>query len=375
MRILKVLKEQRLTSYECFFWYLKSICFDENNLVFQKMAAKHEAGKKDWSDIEAALCELEEKDHKSVKEIKKARDDVRNHFAPFLQSIASASFLNKLNSFAQEQPMVPASEPEAMETLGRSILSCTRFLADVDPAQWNKLSGLTDTKYCNHHDSWFFQFMNFNYTPLLDNYLFWDDSQFEPKRFPYSSNNIIFDANPRRIGEGRRSNFDYQWSGKGLLSIEHPHGSMDIPRSILFGVGDTNNQTIPSAYTLQKSNWAQDNKKYGEIIQKTELFIIFGMSLGASDNWWWNQIREQLGKKENARVIVYWYSHDDIDTVLEEVVNRFIASTRKTDSLEDREFLENHIVVIPFDDDTELCLFNTTEAKSSIFTWNDCWPF
>lgn len=58
---------------------------------------------------------------------------------------------------------------------------------------------------------------------------------------------------------------------------------------------------------LSKEYWAQYDFKYKDLFKEAELFIIFGTSLGKSDQWWWNNIIIQMIADDNKELIIYWY--------------------------------------------------------------------
>ena len=97
-----------------------------------------------------------------------------------------------------------------------------------------------------------------------------------------------------------------------MTDIVHPHGYQNIPRSLLFGI--ENNEYISDRVLnrFNKSYWAQDNPKYKSYFNDVELFIIYGTSIGETDNWWWENIFDSLLNK-NSELIIYFYKDKDIE--------------------------------------------------------------
>lgn len=62
----------------------------------------------------------------------------------------------------------------------------------------------------------------------------------------------------------------------------------------------------------------QDELKYKSYFEQTRLFIIYGTSIGKTDNWWWNNIAETLVAPNNeSELIIYYYvnkNNNDVDT-------------------------------------------------------------
>ena len=44
------------------------------------------------------------------------------------------------------------------------------------------------------------------------------------------------------------------------------------------------------AKNFLKPYWAQNDKKFKSYFNNTDLYILYGLSLGKSDFWWWNNI-------------------------------------------------------------------------------------
>ena len=128
-----------------------------------------------------------------------------------------------------------------------------------------------------HYNLYNFIFVNFNYTELLDNYIYLDKSQFEPHRHKNADRNFTFFPNPD--GKLTEFNEDTSWSSYIMTNIIHPHGRQNIPRSMIFGTELENYDKSKAEKRLIKSYWAQDDLKYKRYFKDTELFIIYGIDV------------------------------------------------------------------------------------------------
>lgn len=195
----------------------------------------------------------------------------------------------------------------------------------------------------NYYDLYNFVFFNFNYTALLDNYLYLDKTQFDPHYWKNADRNFQF--YPECGGSSGKN--PTNWSSYLLTDIIHPHGIQEIPRSILFGIDmDVYDKGRSKEKRFVKSYWAQYDIKYQSYFEEAELFIIFGMSLSITDGWWLDQIFDAI-LSENAELIIYKYKAEKE----EEVKNIFIQSCiRHRDSRkEDIELVKRRIYVVSFE--------------------------
>ena len=85
-------------------------------------------------------------------------------------------------------------------------------------------------------------------------------------------------------------------------------------------------------------------QRYGQNLDSTELFIVFGSSMGETDNWWWRKIISAL-TNDTAELIIYNYCGDNADSG-EDLVERFIENAHVEDAdvglVTDRTFVVNY---------------------------------
>lgn len=310
---LQELKAPYRTDYQSFFYYLKSMHFNQENFIFKKMDElrhKHEVslnvggiGFPNWSDFEGLLQDLIHDEPRISSEI--IRTDLREiqqKFSSFLDMVVSPELLNQLDEAARNNRW-------AYKTFAQ-------FLADLDSVQYEHLSFPYDV---DHYHLFNFSVVNFNYTSLLDNYLFLDQDQFMPHPYSGPDTNFQFRRNPRDHTYSQylreAASASTGCSSYLMTNIYHPHGVQQIPRSLLFGIdADDTTASRGSSSSLAKAYWAQTPRRFKKMIHESELFIIFGSSLGKTDRWWWRHIVKTLS--EGAELIIYQYS-SSIDSGLE----------------------------------------------------------
>ncbi len=206
-----------------------------------------------------------------------------------------------------------------------------------------------------------FLFLNFNYTSLLDNYIFLDKEQFDPEPYRTVVTNFKFFPNPcdYDVGDGMYMG-DTKWSSYVLTNIVHPHGYQSIPRSLLFGIEEPKYRKELELKKFNKSYWAQSNRKYQNCFDKAELFIIYGTSIGETDSWWWSNVVESL-KSKNSELIIYYYDKElkDSDVVKE----KFIIASKVNLSLGKREKIKERIYVVFNDGIKDLNMFGLGVKK------------
>lgn len=314
----------KTSSYSDFYEYIKyyNLC-DEKNILFKKMTEQMSYAS-NWSDFELIINTLVLEGKIQQNKIEKSVDEFQNCFTRFLNDLVDADLLLKINSDVQEKKL-------ATQSLGH-------FLNDLESSCDIEFPSKT-----NYYDLYNFVFFNFNYTALLDNYLYLDKTQFDPHYWKNADRNFQF--YPECGGSSGKN--PTNWSSYLLTDIIHPHGIQEIPRSILFGIDmDVYDKGRSKEKRVVKSYWAQYDIKYQSYFEEAELFIIFGISLSITDGWWLDQIFDAI-LSENAELLIYKYKAEKE----EEVKNIFIQSCiRHRDSRkEDIELVKRRIYVVSFE--------------------------
>lgn len=319
---LALLDAKYRTDYQSFFFYLKSLNFNPNNMIFEKMdelRQEHEEKRKqgedgfpNWSDFEARLQEFVSGPVGiNYAHLRQDLSEIQRHFSSFLDLVVSPELLNKLDAKAQHHLW-------AYCTFGR-------FLADLDSTAYGSLNFPLDT---DHYHLFNFNIINFNYTFLLDNYLYLDQEQFNPHPNNTVDTNFLFRRNPRnhsyRNEYNSRPNAATGCSAYLMTEIHHPHGVQSIPRSLLFGIDGTDQEASRgSTHKFEKTFWAQTPRRYRKMIEETELFIIFGSSTGETDRWWWRHILHKVF--DGAELIIYKYYPPNAPRVQQETPSKIIS--------------------------------------------------
>ena len=251
-----------------------------------------------------------------------------------------------------------------------TLASLMEFLGDLgDPIEYSKMSlpAIADIG-----DIYNFLFINFNYTSLLDNYLYLDKTQFVPHPYVRSDRQTDFHPNPRGHKVtllGPRTKCERQdFSAATYLATEilHPHGVQSTPRSLLFGIDPRDEGK--SGRELSKPYWAQNERKYADLFPDTNLFIIFGTSLGSTDRWWWYNILVTLQHQEAQRpdILIYWYNDTGTATP-DSIRDRLIKASGLADTDELHQAVKARVRIILYDNTTPRAFLNTNPEL--IPTW------
>lgn len=321
--ILKRFKSGKMggktTSYADFYEYISYYKFSNtNNILYRKMKEDRDDGKENWSDFENTIIELLESNN--ISTLEDSIDEFQSYFTIFLNDLVDADVLLKLNEEVKENRL--------------SIQSLSEFLKDI-----RNLNKLNFIKSLNHYDLYNFIFVNFNYTSLLNNYIYLDKHQFDPHRYVEADRN--FSLKFKLPGYSQT-----EYSSYVISDVIYPHGMQNIPRSILFGI-DLKEYDIGRGLEkrLVKGYWSQYNSKYKSYIEQADLFIIYGMSLGLSDAWWMDQIFDSIVERE-VELIIYMYGDYNEDYVKESFISCCI---RHESSNEDEKVkVKNNIHVVTF---------------------------
>lgn len=343
------------TRYESFYHYLKYRKFDSSNKILERMESLRGIAD-NWSDIESAIGHLLTIERVSPDVIAADLKDVQREFSTFLDQVVTPEILTRLSDHAVSN--------------NSSMLSFTEFLDDVEDA--DEYYKLQLPRRINIGDLFNFKFVNFNYTTLLDNFVYLDQVQFDPHPYKASDRNIKFHPNPH----GHSSSDEYPdfrpergsfYMASYLVSdVIHPHGIQYTPRSLLFGIDDAPGL----AQKLAKPYWAQNKVKYGPLFPETDLFIVFGCSLGETDRWWWRAIVDGVRANEQADLIIYWRrGADEVALTAAEVRQRFANAAGYGGDVEVRDLLTKKVRVVLYDDSTERAWLNTNAVAPPRWVW------
>ena len=311
----------KTTSYPCFYDYVCSnSSISAENVLLSRMKEDKACGKENWSDFENTLAILLNEEKVPYNQLEQCIDEFQYEFTFFLNTMVHPQLLMDLNNDVKDKKL-------AVQSLGK-------FMLDID-------EDINFPNKTDHYHLYNYVFANFNYTSLLDNYIFTDKGQFDPHIHRYADRNFSF--YPQKAISGRSQTI---WSSYMVSEVIHPHGIQDVPRSILFGVDIKDYDKGDSLEKrLVKSYWAQYDVKYKAYLEKAELFIIYGMSLGTMDAWWLDKIYDALLTRD-AELIIYMFGNAGADAVIELFFKACIRHSGNSE--EDKSNVAAKIVIVEF---------------------------
>ena len=353
IQVLKFLDKKINTSYHDFYNFLVWQKFDDSNVLFRQMKEQKEAYErnpkqntnlKNWSDFESGIISILKSDENvEYYIIEKSLEELQVQFSIFLNEVVTPEVNDALGSHAQE--------------FGLAKVTCQKFVGDL---AYNDICKCNFGIKTNHYDIYNWQIFNFNYTSLLDNYIYLDRKQFDPHPHTQADTNFWFYPNPQSISNNMNTSRGTAWSSYMISNIVHPHGYQDIPKSMLFGVDNVQQMSQSSFKKLNnftKPYWAQNDLRYAHLFEDTNLYIIFGMSLGETDQWWWRKIVDSL-EKSDAELILYNHCRDVSKASAEVVKNRFLKSAGWVGAEKEKYNIINKIYVVNFDNNTPRFAFS-----------------
>jgi hypothetical protein len=147
-----------------------------------------------------------------------------------------------------------------------------------------------------------YNYVNFNYTNIFDNCIEILKKDATLPLLKKANNSFITYANNEFIG-----------------NVFHIHGTLN--NEMILGV-DNLNQISNSAFRnikvinqiiKPKTNDSlenQNNETMKRLIQASSIYIVFGMSIGATDKTWWNEIAKQMLGDKTKRLVIFTYNGD-----------------------------------------------------------------
>lgn len=344
LQVLHQYDRSTTTSYQDFYFFLMMKNIQEPNLVFSQMrkAYNEKPRRKNWSDIEAGIESLVASGL-PIKYIRESVDEIQGWFSQFLNYVVDTDLLTQLSSDAMEKRWTQKS--------------LSRFLWDIKSRR--ELDKVPFGVRRANHELYNFQFINFNYTALLDNYLHLDSEQFDPLPNSTVETNFTFNTNPHDFPDGVKWNY-----GNSVYlecqQVIHPHAFQSIPRSLLFGI-DGDGMSREAVAKVAKPYWARAEQRYSHMFNETSLFVIYGCSMGSTDAWWWTKIADALlstDAVESGLLIYKWNEHGELKMSDDEVREEFFLGARIHDRTT-KDILAARIVVVSYADDDERVFLNT----------------
>lgn len=353
IQVLSELESPIDTRYESFYHYLKLRKFNSGNRILQRMEVLR--GHADnWSDIEAAIGHLHTVERVSVDDLIEDLSAMQREFSTFLDQVATPDVLSRLGEIAVSSKL--------------TMTTFTEFMGDIaDRAEYLKMRF---PRRFDIGDLMNFKFINFNYTALLDDFVYLDQKQFNPHPYSGSDRNINFHPNPlghTGAASWRSERQDFIAASYLVSEVVHPHGVQSTPRSLLFGI----DESAGGARELSKPYWAQNRVKYGSLFPETHLFIIFGCSLGETDRWWWRAIVNSLQSNDDADLIIYRRQNFGASLTPDEIRSEFAEAAGYAGDSVILSLLADKARVVLYDDATERGWLNpdVTTKPSWVSRW------
>ena len=291
------------TSYKDFYDYYKSIESTKKNVINLKSSISNNY--KNWSDLELALGQYTE-EIKTLDDFDEVFEDIGGQLSEYLKKEEDKFDSNSVNK----------------EKFFENIVKPEEFLPLADNNKIKKFKN----NYLNRE--WHVDIITFNYTRIIEK--------------------ILVKVKPVKIGYHSNSNANVI-----LRRIEHIHGYID-DRMIL-GVNDISqlknkefhkNEDILEAIIKEKCN-----KSYRHMIddffkskiEQADFICFFGVSIGDTDNMWWELIGEKL--KNNPMPLIIFTKGEEVisprigyknNRTERKMRNYFLKKTKLTDKEKER---------------------------------------
>lgn len=326
------------TTYNNFYEYVKLFHPTLNNELIENMERDRQLGKENWSDFENTIGELLKNKSVDIESLKKALVELQYLFSEFLDKIVTPQLLKKIDDNSKRNEEIEHDKSLPLDTL-------EKFLGDLDEID---LCKIRFREKIEHHDFINYSIFNFNYTSLFDSYIYLDKSNFDPHPYATSVNNHHFNINPKNVKAADLPGNPIKYCQSDTIVI-HPHGTQQIPRSMLFGIDnikDNNNISEKNAKFFLKPYWARNDERYKKIINEADLFIIYGLSLGKSDHYWWKSITQKLLNCE-AELIIYNYTDENTLETKEKCIKQLLEAAgnyteKNYSNIKEYVFIINH---------------------------------
>lgn len=341
--VLKKYGKGITTSYDSFYSFFKyKYPNSKDNLLIQQMETAKTERKENWSDFEALLDEslnlLSKTDKEQANKLNADLSEIQQAFSQFLNDIIDNDIIKNI-SMANDVII------DSRANCAKKLLKCS-FLKDLSEEQYKSIGFHNNF---DNNESLKYIFINFNYTSLLDNYLYLTKEVFDPIPYATSSNNITLNLNPNDYNN--HCGYDDPYVQLMPIDIFHPHGVQDVPKSLLFGIENRNYYNLKDCRRVfVKSLWAQCQPKYEEKFDNTELFIIYGSSIGESDSWWWHKVFTRLVDENPAELIIYNYGSENEDVIKDKFIRN--CCLKDTDD-EKITIAKKNIYIVNFGSSTE----------------------
>jgi len=248
-----------------------------------------------WSDLEVGLGKItsEIKTDKDLNAYLDSKNIIETELAKYLQDTESHFRIVNNQDFSKEFQGKIQALPSELDATNRLFLR--------------------DEVFAQSSSSIVYQFITFNYTNCLDAML----------------DCLTHDTSERRV--------HHRFRGSEVLDSFsstpfHIHGTIDS--DFLMGVGDVSqidNETYrknPSLnrYLIKKNiNEEMGNRRIADaknIITDSQVVVLYGLSLGITDIYWWCYLRDWLKEKSVRRLVIFNYDKRGVTPSASESLRR-----------------------------------------------------
>lgn len=249
---------------------------NENNMIRSWISNKE----KFWADLEEQLGqELIKLDVKNLDQYYLDKDELDSLLIDYLIS---------------EEQKYTYDENAIINEMNRSLINFTKQLAEQD------VNAVKNTLAEYKNEEYYYKFITFNYTSILDK---------------------IVDITKKRSATITTHNGNGNGFRNTLSNIIHIHGTLN--EEMILGVNDEKqikndellkNKEFLDTFIKVRMNAGigqRKSEKAKQIIQESHIICIFGMSIGNTDQIWWEEIIKWLGNNKKNLLIVYWKGLDE----------------------------------------------------------------
>ena len=282
------------TRYQDFYDYYQNQSSPSEEV--KQLKANIDRNKENWADLELALGEYTPnfKDSNSATEV---MEDLCDHLTEYL----------KLQSL-----LIPQSNEKIKEEMLRCLANPNEFFL---PADQEQIQSYYSNSLLAHSK---ITILSLNYTPSIERILDYKGNQ-----------PISIDSNDSWLGYGTK-----------VHPVLHPHHTLN--GTIIVGLNDESqiaNQTllgdekfkeyfIKPACNKMLSFRTED--QCSDVINNSDLFVVFGSSLGATDKLWWQKIANRMVNSDSL-LLLFIYNREmertgrRLGSQKREIINNFVS--------------------------------------------------
>ena len=110
-----------------------------------------------------------------------------------------------------------------------------------------------------------------------------------------------------------------------------------------------------------KPYWIENNSNYEKYLNESNLYIVFGHSIGESDRYWWKSISDNL-KNKKAELIIYNFTYNDTNEEKMKIKFKFLVAAGWEEEETISDVLKS-IFVVNFNPDKPRYAFNVDASN------------